>query len=138
MTWAAVLQVKAAGLAAARADPARVRAIGVVVNSISKVRGAAADSERAVRLALAYLRQAIVVHDEAPPVEPAGLVLWSFWRLCALAYAVAIQDGAVDDAQAGHYARALAQVAAVQPQDDIDRILKAAEATASTPLRSVS
>ena len=138
VTWAATLQAKAAGLAAAKMDPARVRAIGTVINSISKVKAAAADSERAVRLALAYLRQVIVTHDEAPPAEPAGLVLWSFWRLAFLAHAVATQEGTVDDAQVGHQARALAQVASVQPQDAIDRLLKAAEAAATSSLRAVA
>lgn len=139
--WTACLQAQVAVHASYRYDPARVRALNVCAKSVSSARSAAADSERAVRLAVAYLAQTIDVTGEAPPTEPAGLVLWAFWRLCALAHTTATQEGAVDEAQVAHQARALALLAAVQPQRSIDRLAEAAEAAALAatvpPLRAV-
>lgn len=139
--WTACLQAQVAVHASYRYDPARVRALNVCAKSVSSARSAAADSERAVRLAVAYLAQTIDVTGEAPPTEPAGLVLWAFWRLLALAHTTATQEGAVDEAQVAHQARALALLAAVQPQRSIDRLAEAAEAAAelaTVPLRAAS
>ena len=128
--WIACLQAQVAVLASARRDPKRVRALGVCVKAVSTARSAAADSERAVRLAEAYLALQIDATAEAPPIEPAGLVLWAFWRLLHLAYSTATQEGEVDEAHVAHHARALALLAAVQPQCSIDRLAAAAEAAA--------
>lgn len=141
VTWAARLQAQAAQLAQQGADAPRVRAVNACTKAISAAKAAAADSERAVRLAAAYLGRDIDATGEALPEEPAGIVLWAFWRLCALCSAVATQPGAVDDAQAAHTAKALALCAAVQPQAAIDALTAQAETAAelaTVPLRAAS
>ena len=105
VVWAARLQAEAAVHATYRRDPARVRALGLIVKAVSQVKTAAADSERAVRLAAAYLGRDIATTEDAPPVEAAGLVLWAFWRLCSLAHTTATQEGEVDEGQVAHQAR---------------------------------
>jgi len=128
--WTACLQAQVAVLAAYRRDPPRVRALGVVTKAVSTARSAAQDSERAVRLSQAYLAQTIDTTGEAPPTEPAGIVLWAFARLLQLAHLTATQEGSVDEAQVAHQARALALCAQVQPQHNINQLTKAAEAAA--------
>ena len=59
--------------------------------------------------------------------------------LCALANDSATTLKEIDDAQVSHRARALALLSAVQPQDSIDRWVKAAEKAADVaPLRAVA
>ena len=129
--WAAQLQVKAARHAAAGLDPARVRAVISAVKAIGAVKVAAADSERAVTTALAYLGLAHDYAADEPPPEPAGYVLWAFWRLLVMAYEVATQGEEVDEGQVAHRARSLAMVAQVQPQRAIDDLAARAEAAAA-------
>ena len=139
MVWLARVQAAAAVLAARGGEPARVRAVNICSKAAGSMRVAAVDSEHAVRLAGHFAQVSIPVTEEAPPEDPAGLSLWGFWRLCALAHDAATTLAEIDDAQVSHRARALALLSAVQPQDSIDRWVKAAEKAADVaPLRAVA
>lgn len=141
VTWAARLQVLAAQHAAAGKDPARVRAVGAVVKAIGAVKTTAADSERAVTVAAAYLGLSLDCTGDEPPIEPAGYVLWAFHRLCNLAHSTATTPDEVSDAEVAHRAKALVLVSVVQPQREIDDLAaRGAEAAAAAqvPVRAVA
>lgn len=139
IVWLARVQAAAAVLAAREGEPARVRAINICTKAAGSMRVAALDSEQAVRLAGHFAGTIITVIEEEPPSDPAGLSLWAFWRLVALAYDAATTLLEIDDAKVGHRARALALLSNVQPQDAIDRWVRAAEKAADVvPLRAAS
>jgi len=131
VAWVASVQVAMAGLARRGDDPERVRAVNAITKAVSSLKGPAADSERAIIIAGAYLDIHIDASAETPPQEPAGYSLWAFWQLLGLAHATATQIAEVDEAAVAHAARAYSLIATVQPQGAIDRLTRDAEAAAA-------
>jgi len=121
IAWAARVQARAARMAEQGQDPERVRAIGVVVKALAKIKHAAADSERACA-ALRRFRGVTIDYDgELPPADDIGLCAWAAWRLGALLHSVCTSMD-LDEGEVGHRARTLALLEQVQPQAAIDRV----------------
>lgn len=121
VAWAARRQAQAALLAAQGRDPARVRAVGVVVRSIARLKHAAGDSERACLALLRYRGEEVHYQGEDPPENDVGLCAWAIWRLAVLLQETC-QGAELEEAEVSHRARALALLEQVQPQAAIDAV----------------
>ena len=121
IAWAARIQARAARLAEQGQDPERVRAIGVVVKALAKIKHAAADSERACAALRRFRGVSIDYDGELPPADDIGLCVWAAWRLGALLHSVCISMD-LDEGAVQHRARTLSLLEQVQPQAAIDRV----------------
>lgn len=125
VTWAAQVLARAAVHAQRGLDPDRVTVVRDLVKTLGTLRLAAVDSEEVCTVAREYEGVNVVVQDEDPPTDAAGLPAWAFWRVVVLLYEVAIQTGEITG-KPKNLARTYEAMRHVPPQTALDRHARAA------------
>ncbi len=119
--WAQAVQAAAAAAAADPDQDERVRTVGQVAQQLAKLRGPAADSERAIRALALYRGQVVQTASSTPPAEPVGVSRWALAQLADVLHQAATA-AEPDPDRLLHRAKALATVGLLLPQREIAQL----------------